>query len=151
LWKHKFSFIILLITTLGLVLCIKLLKAPAEEFCTGVGYLPSNLPTKSVYPIKVVVEPFQGRHQVYAIFQLDGSKLPPNERVIVTVGGAGHYCEVSNSVGKYFEGIEPPPGFYLSRHFIRTRTALRLSAKGLLGKLRSPENWMLTYTSDRKG
>jgi hypothetical protein len=151
LWKRKFSFIILLITTLGLVLSIKLLKPPAEEFCSGVGYLPSNLPTKTVYPIKVVVEPFDGRHQVYAIFQLDGSKLPVNERVVLSVGGAGHYCEVSNSVGRIFEGIETPPGYYLSRHFIRTRTALTLSAKGLLGKLRSPENWMLTFTSDENG
>ncbi len=145
--KRKLIFTWILLITIGIVLAGYLLAPPLDDWCTGEGYLPSNRPTTSVHALKVVVKPFEGRHEVYAIFQLDREKCPPARPVILTVGGAGKYCETS---GVYqmeeFEGIKPPPGYYLSQHFIRTRTALWLTIQGLLDQLKQPYNWTLTYT-----
>ncbi len=146
MWKRKLIFIWILITTVGLVLCVHLLKPPLDEQCSGLGYLPNNR-TTTVDAIKVVVEPLLGQHQVYGIFQLSIEDCPPGQPVILTVSKAGNYCEYAGSGGllQHFEGVEAAPGYYLSRHYIRTRTAIWLSIKGLLTQLRQPRNWTLTY------
>jgi hypothetical protein len=147
LWKPKLIFTGFILTTVGICLCGYLLKPPLDDFCTGIGYLPSNRATTSVQAVKVVVEPLWGRHHVYGIFQIDKEKCPPGQPVVLSVRGVGNYCEV---VGfdpvQDFEGIEAPPGYYLTRHYIRTRTALWLSIQGLLDQLRQPRNWTLTYS-----
>lgn len=148
--KHIFTWVLL--TTMGIVLGAYLLEPPSEDWCTGVGYLPDNRPTNSVHAIKVVVEPILGRHQVYAIFQVSISECPPGCPVILTVSGAGTYCENAGTDGllQHFEGVEAPAGYYLTRHYIRTRTALWLSIQGLLNQLRQPQNWTLTYSNSPK-
>jgi hypothetical protein len=83
---------------------------------------------------------------VYGIFQLEREKCPPNQPVVLTVLAAGKYCETADTDQvQTFEGIEAPPGYYLSKHYIRTRTALWLSIQGLLDQLKQPRNWTLTY------
>jgi hypothetical protein len=144
LWKRKLIFILILVTTVGLVLCVHLLKPPLDDHCSGVGYLSSNR-TTTVHAIKVVVEPFLGQHQVYGIFQLSLEDCPPGQPVILTVVGAGKYCEIVNNLGQHFEGIEVGSKYYLTKHYIRTRTAISLSIKGLLSELKQPRNWTMTY------
>ena len=131
----------------GLVSIVHLLEPPIEDWCTGVGYLPANRPTTNVHAVKVVVEPFLGRHQVYAIFQLDREKSPPGKPVILKVADAGTYCEAAGSGGllQQLDGVEANPGYYLSQHYIRTRTAIWLSLQGLFKQLKQPQNWTLTY------
>ncbi|WP_333481056.1 hypothetical protein [Allocoleopsis sp.] len=131
--------------SVGLASITHLLEPPLEDWCSGVGYLPANHATTSVHAVKVIVEPFLGRHQVYAIFQLDREKSPPGKPVILTVVGAGKYCESTNPIGQQFEGIEAAPGYYLSQHYIRTRTAIWLSLQGMFKQLKQPQSWTLTY------
>lgn len=144
--KRKFIWIILLLTTVAIVLLADYLEPPLDEQCTGVGYLPANLPTQSIPALKVVVEPFFSRHQVYGIFKLSREKHPPGQPVILTVTGAGKYCEYTGNLGQNFDDIKVSSDYYLSRHYIRTRTSLWLSFQGLLKQLRQPHNWTLTYT-----
>lgn len=144
--KRKFIFPILLLTTIAIVSLADYLEPPLDDQCTGVGYLPANLPTQSIPALKVVAEPFFNRHQVYGIFKLPREKNPPGQPVILTVTGAGKYCENTGDLGQNFEDIEVPREYYLSRHYIRTRTSLWLSFNGLLEQLRKPHNWTLTYT-----
>lgn len=144
-WNRKLIFVWVLLITAGLVYSIHLLEPPVEDFCSGLGYLPSNRATTSVHAINVVVEPLLGRHQAYAIFQLRSEKCPPGKRVVLTVVGAGKYCETVNPIGQGFEGIEAASGYYLSRHYIRTRTALWLTVRGLSAQLKQLQSWMLTY------
>ena len=143
--KRKHILLGLVLIAVGLVCIAHLLKPPLEDWCSGVGYLPANRSTTSVHAVKVVVEPLLGRHQVYAIFQLDREKCPPGKPVILTVVGAGKYCEAANSIGQQFEGIEAAPRYYLSQHYIRTRTAIWLSLQGLFNQLKQPQSWTLTY------
>lgn len=144
--KRKLPFTWVLLTTVAIALGAYLLTPPLDDWCTGIGYLPSNRPTTSVHAVKVVVEPFQGRHEVYGIFQLEREKCPPGKPVILTVLGAGKYCETA-AVDQIqdFAGIEVRPGYYLSKHYIRTRTALWLTIQGLLDQLQQPGNWTLSY------
>lgn len=146
LFKHKLIFLILLLTTVVIIFLADYLDPTLDDQCTGVGYLPANRPTQSIPALKVVVEPFFGRHQVYGIFRLSRDKIPPGQPVILTVTGAGIYCEATEDLGDKFEGIEVAPKYYLSQHYIRTRTALELSFKGWLEQLRQPLNWKLTYS-----
>lgn len=145
--KRIFTFVLVFITTVGvgLVWSSHLLKPPSTDFCTGEGYLPSDGNINSVHAIKVVVEPWLGEHHVYGIFQVDSHKCPPGHPVILTVVGGGKYCEATNPIGQSFQDIEASAGHYLSKHFVRTRTALWSSLHGSFYQLQQPQNWKLTY------
>lgn len=139
----------LLIVTLVLLSLLGIfaysLQQIRDEQCTGVGYLPPNLSTTSIHPLKVIVEPFHGQHQVYGIFRLEKAKTPTSQSVILTVTHAGKYCESTNYIGQNFAEIVVPNQYYLSQHYIRTRTALWLTSQGLLNELKQLNNWTLTY------
>lgn len=145
LHKQTFVFILVIIAAIGFIWCIQLLKPPSEDFCTGEGYLPSNSPLESIHAIKVVIEPWLGEHQVYGIFQINSHKSPPGHPVILTVVGAGKYCETTNPISQHFQGIDAAPGYYLTKHYVRTRSVLWSGIHGLLNQLRQPQNWTLTY------
>ena len=148
MWQRKLIFTWVLLTTVGIVLCAYLLVPPLDDWCSGSGYLPSNRATTTVHALKVVVEPLQGQHHVYGIFRLESEKCPPGQPVVFTVVGAGKYCEKTYVERiQDIEGIEVPPGYYLTKHFIRTRTALWLSIEGLSDQLKQPLNWTLTYAN----
>lgn len=69
---------------------------------------------------------------------------------MLTVTHVGKYCELTNYIGQNFEEIAVPNEYYLSQHFIRTRTALWLTIQGLLEELRQPDNWTLTYAESKQ-
>jgi hypothetical protein len=150
--KRARVFILLFLTTVGLILSHHLyihrhlLKLPGSDWCNGVGYLPENRATKTIHASKVVAKPWRGEHHVYGIFQLDQEKVSPGQPVVLRVDGAAKYCTKANSVGQKFHDIEAPEGYYLSQHYIRTRTAMWLSFLGKRGKLKQPHSWTLTYT-----
>lgn len=146
MWNRRLIFTWVLLITVGLVYTVHLLEPPAEDFCSGLGYLPSNRPTTSVHAIKVVAEPFLGEHQVYGIFQIETKKCYFDKPVVLTVTAAGKYCEAIRIFGKNIEGIEAAPGYYVTKHYVRTRTALWLAVRGLLSQLRQTQSWTLTFS-----
>ncbi len=147
--KRLFIFTIVLFSLAGIVTIAYYLQQALDEQCTGVGYLPENLSTTSIHPLKVVVEPFHGQHQVYGIFRLAQEKSPPFQPVVLTVTNVGKYCESTNYIGHNFAEIAVPNEYYLSKHYIRTRIALWLTTQGLLEELKQPENWTLTYAESK--
>jgi hypothetical protein len=149
LGKRQLIFTLVLLSLVGIVALTHYLQQAADEQCTGVGYLPANLSTTSIHPLKVVVEPFQGQHQVYGIFRLEKAKIPPNQPVILTVNHVGKYCESTIYLGQNFAEIAVPNQYYLSQHYIRTRTAIWLTMRRLLEELKQLENWTLTYTESK--
>lgn len=147
--KRRLISTLVLISVVGIVAITYSVQQTVDEQCTGVGYLPADLSTTSIHPIKVVVEPFQGQHQVYGIFKIKKQKSPYNQPVVLTVSHVGKYCEFTNYIGQNFEEITVYNEYDLSQHFIRTRTALWLTIQGLLGELRKPDNWILTYSESK--
>ena len=147
--KRRLISTLVLISVVGIVAITYSLQQTLDEQCTGVGYLPANLSTTSIHPLKVVVEPFHGQHQVYGIFRLEKAKVPPNQPVILTVNHVGKYCESTTYVGQNFAEITLADQYYLSQHYIRTRTALWLTIRRLLDELRQPNSWTLTYTESK--
>lgn len=146
--KRRLISTLVLISVVGIVAIAYSLQQTLDEQCTGVGYLPA-LPTISIHPLKVVVEPFHGQHQVYGIFRLEKAKIPPNQPVILTVSHVGKYCESTIYVGQNFAEIAVADQYYLSQHYIRTRTALWLTIRSLLEELRQLDSWTLTYTESK--
>ena len=108
----------------GITQLVHRLQEPLDGRCTGLGYLASNRPTITVPALKVVVKPWFGRHQVYGIFPLPKEKCNRSEPVLLTIKGAGNYCQRAKytEANHRFEGIETPPGHTLTRYYLRTRT-----------------------------
>jgi len=147
--KRQIFFTIVLLTTVGISQLAPFLEKPLDNRCTGVGYLASNRPTTTVHALRVVVKPWWGRHQVYGVFPLPFEKCNRSEPVLLTIIGAGNYCERAkyNGPPQHFEEIQAPPGYALVRYPLRTRTTLWLTTEGLLEQLKQPRNWTLTYNN----
>jgi hypothetical protein len=147
--KGQLFFTIVLLTMVGISLLAHRLQEPLDGRCTGLGYLESNRPITTVPALKVVVKPWLGRHQVYGIFPLPFEKCNRSEPVLLTIKGVGNYCQRAKYTNphQHFEGIDAPPGYALTRYPLRTRTTLLSTSKGLLGQLKQPQNWTVTYNN----
>jgi len=91
--------------------------------------------TDYIHPEKVVVEPWQGRHNVFATFKIPNG-YQPSSVFVVTLKGSHPYCGTvvpqSNS-----QGDRQAVGKF------RTRTTLWLMSKGQMDELEQPSNWKL--------
>ncbi|HEY9638503.1 MAG TPA: hypothetical protein V6D14_34280 [Coleofasciculaceae cyanobacterium] len=94
------------------------------------------------FPEKVVVKPWDGRHNVYAVFML-ANDVKPNKSLIVSLPSAGNYCGGIERVETGFEGVEAKPGYYLVKASLKTRTSTLLITRGFLQQLKDPRNWNL--------
>lgn len=94
------------------------------------------------HPYKVVIKPWHGRHNVYAVFMLPNT-VNPRKALIVNIPGVGSYCGASQRLGTSFEGVEAEPGYYFVKASLRTRTTTLLIARGFLKYLKDPRNWSL--------
>lgn len=103
-------------------------------------------PANVVHPEQVVVEPWHGRHNVFATFKVPEG-YEASDVVVVTVKGSNPYCGIVMPYSPSRERID-------QRVFgwFRTRTALWLLTKGQLSQLEQPENWKLAVfkPSDHK-
>lgn len=93
-------------------------------------------------PSKVVVKPWRGEHNVYAVFMLP-IEVQSRKYLLVNIPEAGSYCGGTERVGTNFEGIQAKPGYYLVKASLKTRTSSLLIARGFLTQLKDPRNWNL--------
>jgi hypothetical protein len=94
-------------------------------------------PANVIHPEKIVVEPWQGRHNVFATFKVPEG-YETSDVVVVTVEGSHSYCGIVMP--------QSPSGMKLDQRvfgWFRTRTALWLFTKGQLSQLEQPKNWKL--------
>lgn len=89
---------------------------------------------QTIAPNKVIVEPWKGRHHVYAEFELPQGAII-GDRARVSITSLGDFCggvtDLEKSDGKVA----------IAR--MRTRTALWLMLQGKLGELQDSKNWQL--------
>jgi hypothetical protein len=93
-------------------------------------------------PYQVIVKPWNGRHNVYAIFMLPVEQKA-GKNLIVSIKGGRTYCGRAWRVGTEYEGIQAKPGYYLIKAGLRTRTSSLLIARGFRKQLKNPRNWNL--------
>jgi hypothetical protein len=125
-----------------------MIQALAQLFnpqCRDPSFLRTGGNIFSVSPIAIVAQPWLGRHQVYGIFLLpDEHQL--NYPILLTVKGAGQYRKEADMVKVNVDQNYPVSGHYVLRVHLRTRAALAMILRGLLGQLQDPGNWILSYT-----
>ena len=97
--------------------------------------------TTIIQPSDVVVEPWHGRHNIYATFQVP-TGFKPHKSVIVMVDGIP-YCGYIEPTNAKVNTTSAPKTITAK---FRTRTALWLISKGYGEKLKQPHNWQLVIT-----
>jgi hypothetical protein len=129
---------VLLILVTGFVIYRK--KFQYQSYCAQPVLNNLNQGKTFGIPQKVVVQPWSGRHNVYAIFM-----IPVEERarkhLVVTIPKAGTFCGETQKVGTEYDGIQAKPGYYLLKANLRTRTTSLLITKGFLNQLKDIRNW----------
>lgn len=96
----------------------------------------------SLTPCRVVIEPWKGRHNVYAIFMLP-IEDKSQKWLVVHIQEGETYCGGIERVGTGFEGLQAKPGYQLVKACLRTRTSTRLIVRGFGEQLKDPQNWRL--------
>ncbi|WP_156426849.1 hypothetical protein [Leptolyngbya sp. NIES-2104] len=130
---------VLVCLPLGLIAAKKLqARTPGVvSGCPEWAFTQTANPANVIHPEKIVVEPWQGRHNVFATFKVPEG-YEASEVVVVTVQGSHSYCGI----------VMPhsPSGMTIDQRvfgWFRTRTALWLLTRGQLSQLEKPENWKL--------
>lgn len=98
--------------------------------------LPSDIVPTVVQPTKIVVQPWKGRHHVYAEFPLPNQRYFVNDRFRLNLGNLGDFCGGVTS-------SDNPSSKPVAIARLRTRTTLWLIAQGQLNALNQAQNWQL--------
>lgn len=100
-------------------------------------------------PEKLVVQPWRGPHNVYAIFTIP-SGYRSDGLFTVSIPGDQIYCGQFFNAGRVFTGVEQPKYYTLIKGNLNTRIALKLIAQGKLDHLKEAQNWRLGYIKSRR-
>ncbi len=142
----KIGIISIGVALLSVFTTVWLTATPITRHCQSEGLSDSKL--YKAHPVKVVVRPWLGQHQVFGIFV-----VPLRYR-------SGRSYSGTISVQSFKEEFVPDwqaniqrvedvivePGFYLVRGYVPTRIALWFLVTGQFGELRSPCNWTLEFS-----
>lgn len=118
----------------GLAQKISLLNGPRSASSCPRDWSPQH----TIAPSKIVVQPWKGRHHVYAEFQLPAGTFV-SDRAKVNMGDLGEFCGGVSEV----TAMENSVGTTTAIARIRTRTALWLIVQGKIGDLNQAANWQL--------
>ena len=122
-----------------------LVAMPATSHCPEEE--PTNIEQYRAHPVKVVVKPWYGRHQVYGIFVVP-LRYRSGRSYFGTISVAGFKDELFpdwQPRDQRVEDVIVEPGYYLIRGYIPTRIAIRFFLTGQLSDLRTPCNWTLEF------
>ncbi|MEB3177736.1 MAG: hypothetical protein VKL59_01635 [Nostocaceae cyanobacterium] len=113
-------------------------------------YKPTEGKKSYATPEKIVIEPWRGEHNVYAIFTIPGGHYN-DRRFTVTVDGVGTYCGTLQFAGtEVADGVPAKPGYYLMRGHLRTRATLWLMMQGKGDELYKATNWKVGYAKAKE-
>lgn len=93
--------------------------------------------TNIIYPEKIVIKPWHGRHNVFATFKIPEG-YTPSPAFMVTLKDSKPYCGAIR-----WEAPSGETGDHLVFGPFRTRTTLWLISRGQLDQLEQPSNWRL--------
>ena len=132
------SIVLLLLFTLAVPNLVQYISVPSGP--RSASSCPKNWASQTtIAPSKIVVQPWKGRHHVYAEFQVPAGMFV-SDRAKVTVGDLGEFC---GGVSEMADSIENSVGTTTAIARIRTRTALWLMLQGKIGDLNQAANWQL--------
>ncbi|QOV24722.1 hypothetical protein [Anabaenopsis elenkinii] len=100
------------------------------------------------YPDKLVVQPWRGRHHVYAIFLIPVG-YEHDGLFTLTIPGSSTHCGRSQKIGKVVSGVDDTNDYNRVRGFLNTRIAVQFILQGKLSQLREPQNWRLGYSTSK--
>ncbi|GAX34981.1 hypothetical protein [Nodularia sp. NIES-3585] len=112
--------------------------------CQQWGFNRPQVEKSYTYPEKLVVRPWRGPHNVYALFVIPSESTSDN-LFTVTIPGNSTYCGRFQDIGKVSSGVDGQKYYTLIRGYLNTRIALKLIAQGKLNQLQEPDNWRLGY------
>lgn len=109
------------------------------------GFIQSKKVKYYTSPQKIVIQPWRGQHQVYAIFQ-----IPPGYEhdalFRLSIPGKSDYCGgVFPLEQNMMMSVKTQNRYYLLQGYLNTRIALSLIAQGKFNQLKQPENWQVGF------
>ncbi len=143
--KRQLVYTIAALALLGIPKLVLSLEQPPEFNCPVGDLLPLEPDTYKTHPTKLMVKPWRGQHNVYAIFMIPKG-YKPGRLGVLDIKDVAKYEQPVFSEGKWHDGVQAKPGYYLVKVFVKTRVALKWTAKGDFNSLRQPCNWTLTYS-----
>ena len=144
--QYKSVRVAILCVVLFLAACAK----PTTSHCPGEE--PFNPRRNIIHPVKVVAQPWFGRHQVYGLFTVPKRYEDENKYLItMSIRGLEGTFIVGEGGGKVDErDIVIEQGHYAKQVYVPTRMALWSLITGQFGELRSPCNWTLEFSERSK-
>lgn len=141
------------------IVCI--LSALSVVSSIGYAYISERWPVSSCFPSafespeegkkyyanpeKLVVQPWQGRHNVYGIFMIPNGYKTDHLVTLTTPDGQTYCGHMITTRSAANVGIYPKPGYSLMKGYLNTRVAFWLILQGKGSQLKQPSSWKLGY------
>ncbi|PZO43474.1 MAG: hypothetical protein DCF19_05925 [Pseudanabaena frigida] len=112
------------------------------SLCSAMPETPDSTNRLEFHPIKIVVEPWRGEHNVYGIFAIPLQYKDISYRSKMLVKGTDNAWDATPTDGVKY-GLTTPEGYFLLVSFFRTRLTLWYLVTGRFKELQQPCNWKL--------
>ena len=134
------------VALLSVCTMVWLTSSPVTSRCVGEESSDSKL--YKAHPVKIVIRPWLGQHEVFGIFMVplrfrSGKRYSGS---ISVQSYSGAFRPDQQPEVPRIEGVVVEPGSYLVRGYVPTRIALWFLVTGQFGELRSPCNWILEFS-----
>lgn len=140
--RHIWGISILLALAVAIVMTWLVNRSPMTACRVELGSSGEN----KFRAVQVVVQPWQGRHQVYGVFMIpERYKHDRLYSVTLTVQGFTAKFSAGSPENEERDNIVPEYGYYIRRAYVPTRNALWILLTGSFGDLRTPCHWWLVF------
>ncbi len=154
-WSARKNFLMIAVITLALGSIFILTQITASKTSPSVTDLSlcsvmtdqlSKSDSLRFHPIKIVVKPWRGEHNVYALFAVPLQYRDSDYRYKLLVKGSDTPWDASPANERLY-GLTAPEGYFLAIGFFKTRLSLLYLVSGRFGNLKDPCNWTLHLSS----
>ena len=140
-----FFFSLILVVIIG---CYKFLDKLPNFHCKQEGFMVSQITKSYIYPEKVVVHPWLGEHNVYAIFMLPNNYVY-DRFMTINLPVNKTFCGIVTHPSQTIDEINAKPGHYLVKGYLQTRITIKLIFAGQMNDLKQVNNWQLGYGTQK--
>ena len=140
-----FCFSLILVAIIG---CDKFLDKLPTFSCKQEGFMVSQITKSYIHPEKVVVHPWLGEHNVYAIFMLPNNYVY-DRFMTINLSVNKTFCGIMTNPSQTIDEINAQPGHYLVKGYLQTRITIKLILEGQINDLTQVNNWQLGYGTDQ--
>ncbi|MFM7405728.1 MAG: hypothetical protein ACKO3K_03410 [Cuspidothrix sp.] len=146
--KSQIFYILFSFTLVAIIFLSYFFKQLPTVPCENWGFASIKTTKYYIHPDKIIVKPWLGQHNIYAIFTVSQGNLYDNF-ITVNLGNNHIFCGNISRLPYSQDGVIAKPGYDLAKGYLHTRTAIKFILAGKINEIKKASNWQLGVSRDK--